>query len=391
MDAEVRIDVDRAWERFRQRVKDEPVPPVWSTFEAQLRQTVDMHEAGKTHLDLPRGNEGMNASPEQSSASPQVIPQSHRNTPELQPVRTAVTPGIQHQDARHASMRRIGRRRWRLGAVGAAVVLCAAGLFGSPLGEQAIAAAMHTFYVQHLQTISAADVQAVLNNLEYNRENHQSYDLKQYGTIQVATSEQPSAPPATLNETAKRSGYRIPPLPGVPQGDIAVNYSPEAHVTLRLHVDAINRLIWQLGGNTGLPANADGVPIVLTLPPQVRLYAMDPQHSGESLSVMRVPSVQVPQDVDLEQVRQALTGLPFLPDDVRRSLQGPDWTHTIYVPADKYTRTVKVGGTDVLVRSNNGLRTALWLSNGYMFQLSGSAKAFPTESDLLSAVQEILA
>jgi hypothetical protein len=370
-------------------VKDEPVPTAWQALKAQLAQGAETPVEGVTGSDAMPTGAAMSDVSEQPDSRQQGTLELRQGMPDFQ--RDSLAAELQdtkHPDAR-THMGRARGRWWRLGAAGVAVVLCGAGLFGSPLGEKAIAAAMQTFYVHHLQTISPNEVQDILNNLEYNRKNHQSYNLKHYGSIQVVSSEKTSLSPVSLGEAVKRSGYRIPSLPGVPQKDVTAQYMPQAQVTLRLHVGAINRLIWQLGGKTGFPANADGVPIVLTFPPQLQLYAKDDKHISETLSVMRVPSVQVPQEVNLNQVRQALTGLPFLPDDVRRSLQGPDWTHTVYVPANKDTRTVNVGGTDVVIESNHGLRTALWLAHGYAFQLSGSTKVFPTEDAMLDAVKEI--
>jgi hypothetical protein len=88
-------------------------------------------------------------------------------------------------------------------------------------------------------------------------------------------------------------------------------------------------------------------------------------------------------------VRQALTGLPFLPSDIRQSLQGSDWTQTVYVPAGGNAKTVQVGDHEVLISEYHGSRRAIWLAHGYAYQLIGSVSRFPTEVSLLKAVEAI--
>jgi hypothetical protein len=360
---DMEINVDQAWERFRERVKSEPVPEVW------YRWDVD---AVNRHIRDQAGGMKENTSGVEGQ--------------EVLPVYDSASDG----DNVRAGWRKVARTRFlRRASVAAAALLVGGGLLGSPWGQQAVASAMRTFYVQHLHTISAQDMQKILNELSFVRGEDRSFDLKQYGSIEVTSRGKPPTGPITLAKAKSLSGYDLPSLPGVSEQDLSVEYIPGDQVTLRLKVAAVNKLIAQVGGKTGFPADVDGAPIVLNIPPQVRLQTLRGQHGDESLTVTRLPSVQVPQDVNLEQVRQALIGLPFLPSDVRQSLQGGDWTQTAFVPAGKNGKVVRVGNRDVLVNFGRGTRSAMWLANGYAYQLMGTEPRFPTEASLLSAVEAI--
>jgi hypothetical protein len=360
---DMEINVDQAWERFRERVKSEPAPAVWYQW--------DVGDASRT-TEAEVGGMKENAS---DVAVREVLP---------------MYDSAAGGDNVRTGWRKVARTRFlRRTSVAAAVLLVGGGLLGSPWGQQAVAGAMRTFYVQHLHTISDQDMHKILNELSFVRGEDRSFDLNQYGSIEVASRGKPPTGPLTLAKVKSLSGYDLPSLPGVSERDLYVEYLPGEHVTLRLKVAAVNKLIAQVGGKTGLPADVDGAPIVLNIPPQVRLQTSGGQYGGESLTVTRVPNVQVPQDVDLEQVRQALVGLPFLPADVRQSLQGGDWTQTAFVPAGNDGKTVRVGDHDVLINFGNGPRSAMWLADGYAYQLMGSEQRFPTEASLLSAVEAI--
>ncbi|MBX5437080.1 MAG: hypothetical protein IRZ33_07675 [Alicyclobacillaceae bacterium] len=358
-------DVEQAWQRFVRTVTNEPVPDVW-------RQSSGGAAAGPP----PAGGDG-------------AVVVREIAFDRSEPFRTesaAEAVGSAESVRRRRAFR---HRRWWKGMAAAAVLLAAGGLFASPAGDRVLADAMQTLYFQNLMGVGGEDLTQIANALD-DAGIHQ-VDLSQYGTVEKSGGDSESHA-MTLAAAEQATGLSVPTLPNFNPASDHVFVTGARVYTFRLHVDAINRLIRMLGGTHPLPQAADGVPIVVRLPGQVFEQSQDANGSSVGLDVTGVPTVEVPPDVDLNAVRQALIGLPFLPSDIRQSLmQADEWQKTLYLPVGGQPVDVTVNGhAAVAVLASRGSGASItWLANGTLYQLTGSPKTFPTVHSLVQAAEAL--
>lgn len=351
-------DIERALERFSRSVRDEAVPEFWNELAQPAREDAMERQAALTN----------------------VSPISH-------PFNVADS-GSQNSEPLMQT-KRINSKRWRSLTVliGAAVVLV--GLFTTPLGNRAIADVMQTMYFNNLMALNKDDLSQIEQAFEQNGLTQNSHiDMKQYGSVAVNGGE--SQTNLTLKYAATQAGLPIKVLPGFDVNRDRVFYTSGVTVTFRLHVNAINTLIQRLGGTTGFPKSVDGQAIVLHVPGQfVEQTGGQKQYT---LAEMKVPSLQVPSDVDLNQVRAALLSLPFLPNDMRNALsQSENWKDTLYVPNDGSGSNVTVSGNPAVLNAgqNGSFPTIYWLESGVLYELQGSPNAFPTKDALIAEAKEL--
>ncbi len=284
-------------------------------------------------------------------------------------------------------------KRWGKLISGTASVAVLIGLFASPMGSKAIAGAMHTLYIQNVVGVGHDDLTQVENALSSVTDGGtKKVDLKAYGSVEISGRNNQTQS-LTLSDASTRMEIPIKALPGLDVKHDKVDFTDEQDITLHLKVDAINRLITQLGGKETLPKAVDGEPIVIHIPGQLS------EHVGSggkdmNLNEIQMPSIQVPSDVDMNQVRQVLLDLPFLPSEIRQSLlSSENWENTLYVPTDGKVTNLTINGYQaVLQNSGQGQRryaSILWLENGVLFELSGTNQVFPTDDSLIAQAKEL--
>lgn len=303
---------------------------------------------------------------------------SQAKAAELMPERMNVNP-----------KRRKAKRRW-FSAVSAAVVVGAI-LFTS-WGQNVMADVLNTFRVQHFETIAIDenDLNGFRQALEEGAVGTRELDLRLYGEIRQSGGG--STRTVTAEEANRLAGKPLKQLPGVE----SVDYMPRQELTFKLHPKAINKLIALLGGKTPFPDSVDDEPIVVKVPDSFRmtLPGKDGASSSKGFLQMASPSLDVPDEVDVEQVRQAVLGLPLLPDDLRAQLAAiGDWRTTLPVPtiAGENLRTVAIAGNDAIVSTAGYNRSVIWLQDGWMYMLSGTRADYPTEESLLKEAEGLMA
>ena len=281
-----------------------------------------------------------------------------------------------------------GRRRLRRWAVGAAAAVVAVSLFATPLGDRALAAMMQTFRVQHMVGvgISADDLTAISNLLERGSpEGDQSFNLAQFGSL--TQSGGGVSRTVSWKEANERLGGSLIQLQNAGEPE----YQPESSLTFTLNVQAVNRMLARLGSPTLLPTQADGKAIMLHVPDGI---ASEGTLSGKPVRLLQFgkPVLTVEGGIDPATVREAILGLPVLPDSLRTKLAAiGDWQTTLPVPAyEGVTTTMKLGGHDALLVTDGNTRYVFWLEGERMGLLSGTAQDFPTEAAFRKAAEELV-
>ncbi len=283
----------------------------------------------------------------------------------------------------HPAVRRL--RRLTVGAVGAAIAF---GLIATPLGDRALAAMEQTFRMQHMVGVglSADDMTAISNMLDNGSpDGDRRFDLAQYGTLTQSGGGESVV--VNWEDAEQRMGVSLFQL----ENAAAPSYQPASTLTFRLNVKAVNRLLTRLGSTTALPADADGKAIALHIPEGVSSTGT---LSGKQARLLQFgkPELTVDGAIDAAAIREAVLGLPVLPDSLRTKLSAiGDWQHTLPVPApDGAITNLRLGGHDAVMTVNGSHRYLLWQGGDRMGLLGVAVHDFPAESDFLRAAEALI-
>ncbi len=228
---------------------------------------------------------------------------------------------------------RISRPQARraLGAAAAAVLLAVVAL--SPNARSAMASVAHTYTVSHLQAVSVTRSEMETMLQQVTRHGHAS--LARYGSVsESGLRKKPEALPAGAVTQATGLPNMWPAGLAMPATALV---GTGGHVTVELHVQALNALILDEGGSHLFPAALSGVPFTVQVPPRALWTgAAGTNAAGVAVAESQVPTLVVPGGVSTRQVWSAVQGLPFLPASVSQALAA--------MPTPGATALVPVGG-----------------------------------------------
>ncbi|WP_219835539.1 hypothetical protein [Paenibacillus sp. R14(2021)] len=372
--------IEQAMNRLFMTVQDEEVPDVW------LKEPVPSEGMAGTStrgMDRREASPGLKAEAASMAAADRGLP--NRLLPEADAESKPAGKTV-----RAASRTRLAKRRWLSAA--AAVVVAGTMLFTS-WGQEVMANMLNTFRVQHFESIaiSESDLSGFSQALESGALGNHQLDLRTYGEIEQSGGG--TMRKISEAEAQQLAGRTLKPLKGA---DLAViDYLPRQEVTFKLHPKAINKLIDLLGGRTKLPSSVEGAPIKVTLPGSFTMTAKDAKNGCELKKLIQLPAptLDVPDDVDVEQVRQAVLDLPILPEDLRAKLSAiGDWQHTLPVPSMNGVNreSMRIDGHDALLSTAGRERMLLWLQGDWMYMLSGSNEAYPTDDALIQEAKGLM-
>lgn len=349
-------EVDLAWERLFEKVKKEPASDFWMNA-AETEQNHSIHPIRKDEA------------PPLSDPAPSA---------EERKVWRAVSD---ETIRRNKPKRRT--KRWLTAGMTA---LVAGLLLFSPLGQKVMASMMSHFRIQHFETVSLtnADLDAFRQALSEGTSGARQFELRRYGEIEQHGGGQ--ARVVDMDEAnVIAAGHPLKQLKGASLQE--VTYQPQQELIVKLHTKEMNTMIAILGGKTSFPKSVDGKPIHIYLPGSFQMQASD-----KSLIQLPAPSLDVPEGVDLEQVRQAILDLPMLPDSIRSKLAGiGDWRHTLPIPTNgDDVRSLMVDGQEVVLSVNDQGRSLIWLQDGWVYVLRGSTIDFPTDESLINEAKGLI-
>ena len=372
------FDTDRAWERFEKRVAREPAPAFWRQAEGDPCPNETRIEARLKSEQQLNGKDGA-VEMKRSEAF-------HEKSTALA-VEAAGTVRLSRTNGAWLT-EKPGRRTLRRLTAGVAAAVVAVSLFASPLGDQALAAMMQTFRIQHVVGVgmTADDMASISNLLERGSpDGERSFDLAQYGTLTQSGGGEARVIP--WEEAERRMGAPLFRL----ENNAVPLYQPAATLTFQLNVQAVNRLLTRLGSATTLPAEADGKLIRLHVPDGV---SAEGTLSGKPVRLLQYgkPELTMDHGIDAAKVREAILGLPVLPDSLRTKLASiGDWRSTLPVPVrDGTAANLRLSGHDAVMTVDGGRRYLFWLDGDRMGLLSGAIEHFPEESDFLRAAEELI-
>ncbi|MBB6633398.1 hypothetical protein [Cohnella thailandensis] len=345
------FDPDRAWERFERLAAGEPIPAIWrQANENRYRDDKDgaitMNQTESLSLTKDNGAYG-------------------------------------NWRTERPAKRRLRRISAVAAAAAAAVVLIA-----TPLGDRALGAMQQTFRIQNMVGvgITADDLSSISGLLERGSpDGERSFDLAQYGTLTQSGGGESRT--VAWEEAESRMGSSLLRL----DSSAAPSFQPAAMLTFRLNAKAVNRLLTRLGGTTELPDEADGKSIALSIPDGV---ASEGELAGKPARLLQFgkPELTVEDGIDAGTVREAILGLPVLPDSLRTKLAAiGDWQSTLPIPArDGVTSSFRLDGRDAVMTADDNRRYLVWLDGSRISLLSVTTQDFPTEAAFRQAAEELV-
>ncbi|MGI9952264.1 zf-HC2 domain-containing protein [Moorellaceae bacterium AZ2] len=208
-------------------------------------------------------------------------------------------------------------------------------------------------------------------------------DIENFGQVEVT---QPGQRLQVIDPSriAELTGLepRIPEvLAGMEREEILVDRGMVIKITP--DVEKINAYL-QEHGNVLLPESLKGQSFVLKVPPAVEVRYKGPVE----LLIAGDLTIEAPAGVDVPALRQALLGLPLLPDNLRRQLGAiDDWQHTLPIPdtQDLAAREVTVNGNQgvYVSRDDKSRGVLVWRQDNSWWAIEG----LPLEEALKAAAE----
>jgi hypothetical protein len=121
-------------------------------------------------------------------------------------------------------------------------------------------------------------------------------------------------------------------------------------IRFALRVRHINKLLTGLGGTSMLPQALEGKSFLFTAPAQLRATYSSKDKGPIIITQTLEPDLQVPDGVNLADVRDALMSVPGFPEGLKTQLAGvDDWKHTqLAVSSEGAAKEIRVNGRAAL-------------------------------------------
>lgn len=156
-------------------------------------------------------------------------------------------------------------------------------------------------------------------------------------------------------EEAKKAGLAIPSAPNGYQFE-GVNISPTFKIHAQLDTEKANALLKQVKAKTFFDEKLNNKPFAIAVPETKNYHFIsgdktrkNEQASQLNYGIVGAPEIQVPENVNMDELRNTLLSLPFIPENVKQQLAGiKDWQRTLPIPyvedSENQMRPVTVQG-----------------------------------------------
>ncbi|MDI6907566.1 MAG: zf-HC2 domain-containing protein [Thermoanaerobacterales bacterium] len=263
-------------------------------------------------------------------------------------------------------------RRFKVAVAVAATVCALAVPFTFPPVRAMATEFLNIFRVERVHVISISGQEWA--QIEKALSGQGPADIEEFGRI--ATSGEPEYRTGLSPDEARQAvgpGFKVPAAAGggEPSWGVMTGFT----LTIAPKVEAINGLLAQFGSDRMLPESLDGKEFTLRQHPVATAEFTRPDGRKVVVAQGKSPELTVPEGTDVLALRDALLGLPFLPDNVRRQLEAvSDWQHTVLIPSVKgEARPVRVNGTEgAFLDGHGGDNGLLWAADGLIYMVGGT-------------------
>jgi hypothetical protein len=265
-------------------------------------------------------------------------------------------------------------RKYRNVAVAACIIFTLTACLTIKPVRAALSNALMIFRVEDMKTIrlSLHDLEEIRTQIESKAP---EINMAKFGKIKLNGGE---AENLTSDEIKSIPDFRVA-FPKNLTGIIPdVGTVSSSTLDLKLKTANINSVLKSLGSRKLLPEELDGKVFHIHFS---RVFKLK-YHLGNERQVMltqlKSPEVEVPGDVDVDELYNALIDLPVFPADLRNQLRSiRDWKNTLYLPVvNGETAEIRINGKKAFIHTSNRRRQRytdlVWLDRGIIHTLSGN-------------------
>lgn len=184
----------------------------------------------------------------------------------------------------------------------------------------------------------------------------------------------------SLAEAEDALGFRLVQLSTLPdflqaEPKVMITNAEEAAFTIALPV--ARNYIWALGGDgTILPDNMEGAVFRVTMPQVGTLFYAAKENPEQGVRYMQTtsPTLGVPDDIDMDAIREGLLEIEILPPELAAQLRAvEDWESTLLLPlVEGMSEEVNVGSATAVrfFGLDDDDRMLVWVDRGRIHVLS---------------------
>lgn len=198
-------------------------------------------------------------------------------------------------------------------------------------------------------------------------------------------------------QAARKAGIQVP---AAPKGYVVTNVERNSdwQLTFELDTKKTNRFLKKLKSEVAFDDSLDGKEFSLVLPEQVRTeYENNEQEGINQFSFLKsdAPSLQAPKDVDLDQLRNTVLQLPFIPRNVQKQLASiGNWKETLPIPyAENSGEEIQIDGVKGLYSQEDYHAYVIWQKDGKLYQLEafgGQKEKTIKRKDVMDLIDQLI-
>ncbi|WP_238886143.1 DUF4367 domain-containing protein [Clostridium sp. YIM B02551] len=158
----------------------------------------------------------------------------------------------------------------------------------------------------------------------------------------------------------------------------SINIVGPRSVDFTLNVKNVNQIMKSYGATKLLPENIDGKTFKVNFTSQVTMnYKINDKLIN--ITQTKSPEITVPEDVNVDEVYNAIVDMPIIPQDLQSQLKSiKDWRNSLYIPVVESKMTqVDINGakgymTKDFANSEGANESAvIWFNKGVIYVVSG--------------------
>lgn len=240
--------------------------------------------------------------------------------------------------------------------------------------KAAISSVLSIFRVENVKgiTVTLEDIEQIQKQIASGKGD---ISLDKMGSIKIEGGKERSA---SKEEVKKISEIPVTFPTAIGNEPSNINITDPGTMYFTLNVKNVNQIMKSFGATKLLPESLDGKTFKVDFAGQVTMnYAVN----GKSVTVMetRIPELTVPEGVNVDEVYNAVVGMPIFPKNLQTKLKSiEDWKNTLYIPVVESEMTEVdingVKGYTAFDKDNSGdvpEAVVIWFDKGVYRAVSG--------------------
>lgn len=262
----------------------------------------------------------------------------------------------------------------KIAAIAAAVAFITSYATIQPV-RAAVSDVLSIFRAQNLTgiNITVKDIDNIQKQLQ---SKEPEIDLKNMGKISVKGGEQKHTTPA---EASALQDFKIQ-LPGIlKESTPEISITNPMSVSFNMNAEKVNSIMKSFGAVKLLPENITGKTFELNTP---LLINASYNINGKIYNVLqtKAPQVIIPDGVDADEIYEAMTELPILPESIQKQFKAiKDWRNTLFIPVvESKTEEVDINGIkgylypQISFKNASSQPAIIWSDGGIIRGITGT-------------------